>query len=963
MLTLTDRRDTEPANQRIMRSKKRFKRTLILIAATLLAVSAVPCVVMASETTDPDNGITVVYLTIDESKGTIEDMLSSPDHSIYCYGTVRIEVPEGFRYADFQDVDCVSLEETGMSIRGRGNSTWDKSAKKPFKIKLDSKEDVLGLGENKHWVLIANDFDSTLLKDRMTAWIGDEMGFGFTPRGVPVDLVMTGESYGTRYLGSYYLSENVRVGENRLEIEELTEEDTDGLTVTGGYLLQNAMQLRDGSPDRFYTSRGAEWGTHTPSFDTEDVELLGGSADGEEPFSGRELGDAYKNSVQQEYIQGYMQEVEDILFEGGTAYRDVIDVVSAARYWLVQEISMNSDAFGTGSTYIYKYRDTEDGASKLYWGPLWDFDYAWNNRIITSGLDYGIFWFKPMFYDREEGGFVQELHRQWPVLRTALIALTEEGGLLDRYYEETRASAEQDHLLYRDYDTDYSYRKEVDDLRDWIVERIEWVDANFSLVDRMVNKVTFMDGEKVYATEFVTYDERVTSNRDHPEKDGYMFMGWADENGDLIQEEEITEDRVFTAVFVSDRDLKHGEDIAFIKDSEAIRYSGFFRTYGIQYEVIPLDAEDKRVTWTSSDESFATVSDEGIITFNGTGEAVITASLRYGKTRQFVFSVTEEDIPPARAIVPESESIRVTVGSQHTFCISTDPAPARTGDISYSSDDTDIVTVGDYGILTAESPGRTTVRVTVTVSDAEGNDMELEAAATVVVTLMDRKEKIMLIALCILCAALAAVFLDRERKERYVSAVILKGLASLCFVIIGRMCSPGTDTAKLIVCGLIVGCIADVLLNLRMVFAGKGQLIFLVGILVFLTGHILYLAAVMGMSSRLPVCIAVCAVLTALLMTWIFKRITAKTAFKVFGVVYIGAIMLLNCVAVSNLIEDPSAFTAVFAAGALLFLISDIVLILNTFGSEFRQSLRYTNIGLYYAGQLLIAFSLLLIGK
>ena len=43
----------------------------------------------------------------------------------------------------------------------------------------------------------------------------------------------------------------------------------------------------------------------------------------------------------------------------------------------------------------------------------------------------------------------------------------------------------------------------------------------------------------------------------------------------------------------------------------------------------------------------------------------------------------------------------------------------------------------------------------------------------------------------------------------------------------------------------------------------------------------------------------------------------------------------------------------------MLFLISDIVLILNTFGPEFRQSLRNTNICLYYAGQLLIAMSLI----
>ena len=93
-------------------------------------------------------------------------------------------------------------------------------------------------------------------------------------------------------------------------------------------------------------------------------------------------------------------------------------------------------------------------------------------------------------------------------------------------------------------------------------------------------------------------------------------------------------------------------------------------------------------------------------------------------------------------------------------------------------------------------------------------------------------------------------------------------------------------------------------------------------------------------------------------MAWIFRRITAKPAFKIFGVVYIGAVVLLNCVAIGNLIAAPSAFTAVFAAGSLLFLASDIVLILNTFGKETKQVLRVTNISLYYLGQLLIALSL-----
>lgn len=218
-----------------------------------------------------------------------------------------------------------------------------------------------------------------------------------------------------------------------------------------------------------------------------------------------------------------------------------------------------------------------------------------------------------------------------------------------------------------------------------------------------------------------------------------------------------------------------------------------------------------------------------------------------------------------------------------------------------------------------------------------------------------------LIVLLIACAVLARIFLRAESSEEYVKAVVLKGLASLCFVAIGLICSPGTHVAAMIAAGLIIGSIADVLLNLRMVFEEKGQLIFLVGIVVFLTGHIMYLAAVLPLCPYKLACIIIGIVLTALLMVWIFSRVTAKPAFKIFGVVYIGAIMLLNCVAVGNVIAEQSAFNTVFAIGAVLFLVSDIVLILNTFGSEFKQSLRNTNISLYYAGQLLIAFSLSLL--
>ena len=41
------------------------------------------------------------------------------------------------------------------SVRGRGNSTWLWYDKKPYRIKLDKKSQLLGMGEGKSFVLLA----------------------------------------------------------------------------------------------------------------------------------------------------------------------------------------------------------------------------------------------------------------------------------------------------------------------------------------------------------------------------------------------------------------------------------------------------------------------------------------------------------------------------------------------------------------------------------------------------------------------------------------------------------------------------------------------------------------------------------------------------------------------------------------------------------------------------------------
>ena len=178
------------------------------------------------------NGIPVLYINVDESAGpTIEEMNASGDHSVECTGTISLDVPDGYR-GDYSSEELKDLTDIPMEyIRGRGNSSW-QADKKPYKIKLDKSTNLLGMGKNKHWILLANRFDPSLMRNRLMSYIGERMGLSYMPRMLPVDVVMNGV-----YLGSYLPTEQIRIGDTRVAIDELTEKDNAEPEITGGYLL------------------------------------------------------------------------------------------------------------------------------------------------------------------------------------------------------------------------------------------------------------------------------------------------------------------------------------------------------------------------------------------------------------------------------------------------------------------------------------------------------------------------------------------------------------------------------------------------------------------------------------------------------------------------------------------------------------------------------------------------------
>lgn len=162
---------------------------------------------------------------------------------------------------------------------------------------------------------------------------------------------------------------------------------------------------------------------------------------------------------------------------------------------------------------------------------------------------------------------------------------------------------------------------------------------------------------------------------------------------------------------------------------------------------------------------------------------------------------------------------------------------------------------------------------------------------------------------------------------------------------------------KLIIAGLIFGLVGDVCLNLRHVLKKIGDKIFLGGVAAFLIGHIIYLIAVIPSATRIITDLIVGVLIAGFLLFYIFRAVEVKLAFKIFGVFYLGAIIIMTTIAIDVAYAAPVLKNLLFAFGAVLFTASDIVLIFNTFGGNETFPRRITNLSLYYIAQICIALT------
>ena len=317
--------------------------------------------------------VRAMYLVSEDPLGKGRPYIDgSPDHSTRASGTMLLVDPDG----------TVVYNGKLDQIKGRGNTTWVASAKKPYQIKLGKKADLLETGDSsnkaKTWVLLANASDVTLLRNTVAYELARALGLEVTPQSAPVDLYYDGE-----YRGSYLLCEKVEIRGGRVDIFELEDAvedvnpgvDLDELPVATatnrfGFTFQYVMGVRSPADTTggylveldnvFYASERSWFRASCGTFVVKGPESC-----------------SYE---MMRYISEYFQEAIDAC--GGAGVGDYLDVDSAARMYLVNELSKNID-WGTSSCYFYlpSHADAKAGYRHvLYAGPAWDFDASFGTR-------------------------------------------------------------------------------------------------------------------------------------------------------------------------------------------------------------------------------------------------------------------------------------------------------------------------------------------------------------------------------------------------------------------------------------------------------------------------------------------------------------------------------------------------------------------------------------------------------
>ena len=360
------------------------------------------------------------------------------------------EIPAQFTIIG--DSSYALLSEPG-TIRERGNASRDYP-KKPWRIRFESKQHVLDAPAHaKKWTLINNYGDKTLMRNLLAFELSRLMGMPYTPYGRAVDVLFNGE-----YKGCYQLCDQVQIHKDRVNIEEMTPRDNSGDALTGGYFFE-IDAYADWEISYFYSNQGKPVTIKSPDEDS-------------------------ITSAQKNYIRNHFNKME-------SDWSRYLDLNTFLRHFLVGELSGNIDTYW--SVFMYKHRMNDT----IYTGPVWDFDLAFNNdKRITPPNDMSDYVYR-------SGGscagnmrsFVDKIVVRTESTQDQLLAIWDEArhngidqdhlvAFVDSMEEELLQSQELNFIrwpimnryVHQNPRIWGSYEAEVENVRDFIRKRVEWMD-------------------------------------------------------------------------------------------------------------------------------------------------------------------------------------------------------------------------------------------------------------------------------------------------------------------------------------------------------------------------------------------------------------------------------------------------------------------------------------------------------
>ncbi|MGN1442711.1 MAG: Ig-like domain-containing protein, partial [Acutalibacteraceae bacterium] len=143
------------------------------------------------------------------------------------------------------------------------------------------------------------------------------------------------------------------------------------------------------------------------------------------------------------------------------------------------------------------------------------------------------------------------------------------------------------------------------------------------------------------------------------------------------------------------------------------------KSYTLTPTVLPSDATNKNVTWSSSNPKIASVSSAGVVKALKAGNAVITCKTSNGGYTA-VCKVLVKEIVETTKIEFRSDSYSIKSGDSLQLGPKIYPSDATLKDCKWSSSDTSIVKVDSKGLITGVKPG--SAKVTVTLLDSGKKD-------------------------------------------------------------------------------------------------------------------------------------------------------------------------------------------------------------------------------------------------